>query len=38
MKQFLHLVYTRHLSIDLGLAATAITVASVALVMCAQLP
>ena len=38
MKQLLHFVVARHLSIDLGLAATAITAASVALVMCAQLP
>jgi hypothetical protein len=38
VKQLLHFIVMRHLSIDLGLAATAVTAASVALLICAELP
>ena len=38
VKQLFHFAVARHFSIELGLAATAITAASVALTICAQLP
>jgi hypothetical protein len=38
VKQLFHFAVARHFSIDLGLAVTAITAASVALTICAQLP
>jgi hypothetical protein len=38
VKQLFHFSVARHFSIELGLAATAITAASVALTICARLP
>jgi hypothetical protein len=38
IKPLFHFAVARYFSIDLGLAATAITAASVALTICAQLP